>query len=298
MKWLVPEDQVIEHRQVLSNPAGKPQAGRRIRNLTHMVHAPVSVLWPTARRPRSTLRGGSAILKGRRLRRWLASFHPMFIGHIAVGFAAKRIAPGASLAPLMAATLLLDLAWPIFVLAGWERVRIDPGNTAFTPLAFEYYPYTHSLLFAILWSAGFAGLYFAFTRYGRGAHAVAAVVFSHWLLDAVVHRPDLPLYPGSDTYVGLGLWNSVAGTIALELALFASGFYLYFTATRPMNKAGSLVLLAFTGTLLVLYFGNVYGPPPPSPTAVASAGLALWLIPVWAAWFDRNRAHVPPDRNL
>src|SRR5712671_4244163 len=132
----------------------------------------------------------------------------MFIGHYAVGFAAKRAAPNASLGPLMAAPVLLDLLWPIFLLLGWEHVRIDPGNTAFTPLAFDSYPISHSLLMAVVWAVVFVLL----TRRVSTRQAslwIALAVVSHWVLDWITHGPDLPLLPRLGPKVGLGLWNSV-----------------------------------------------------------------------------------------
>ena len=114
----------------------------------------------------------------------------MFVGHIGVAMAAKRAAPRTSLATLVAAALWIDLVWPALVLAGVERVRIDPGNTAFTPLDFERYPFTHGGVAVLLWSAAFGAAYLLRSGYRRGALVAGALVASHWVLDAVVHRPD------------------------------------------------------------------------------------------------------------
>ena len=140
----------------------------------------------------------------------------MFLGHAAVGFAAKRLAPRAPLPILLLAPWLLDLLWPIFLLAGVESVRIDPGNTAFTPLDFVSYPWSHSLVMAIGWALLAAFAYAAWRRDRAGAVWIGALVASHWVLDAVVHRPDLPLWPGGGPRVGLGLWNHVAVTLVIE----------------------------------------------------------------------------------
>src|SRR3954470_23167036 len=129
----------------------------------------------------------------------------MFIGHFAVGFASKRAAPDTNLGILMLAPLFLDLLWPIFLLLGIESVRIDPGNTAVTPLDLHDYPWSHSLLMSLVWSALAGGAVWAAVRQFRPALVIAAGVFSHWVLDFVTHRPDMPLYPGSETYLGLGL---------------------------------------------------------------------------------------------
>ncbi len=214
----------------------------------------------------------------------------MFIGHIAVGFASKRIAPKTSLGLLVAAPLAADLVWPVLVLAGVERVRIDPGNTAFTPLDFAYYPWTHSLLMSLVLSALVGAAYWLWRRYTAGALVLAIGVFSHWLFDAITHRPDLPLYPGSTTMIGLGLWNSVPATLAVECGLFAAGVWLYARQAKARDAIGRYGFWAFVAFLAVVYGMNVFGAPPPSANAVASIGLALWLLPVWAWWFDRHRS--------
>ncbi len=213
----------------------------------------------------------------------------MFIGHIGIGFAAKCAAPRASLGVLIAAALLLDLLWPLFLLAGWEKVLIEPGNTAFTPLAFVRYPFSHSLLAAVAWALLFAGSYYGLTRRGAGSAVIGATVASHWLLDALVHRPDLPIFPGSGVRAGLGLWNSVEATVVVEGLIFLSGAWLYLRQTRPRDRAGRYSPFAFLAVLVLLYTANVLGPPPPGAQAIAAANLAILLLLVWAASFDRRR---------
>jgi hypothetical protein len=217
----------------------------------------------------------------------------MFLGHYAIGLAAKRAAPGTSLGVHFAAVQFLDLLWPIFLLTGLERVEIDPGNTAFTPLDFIYYPFTHSLLTTAGWAVLFALVYGLLTRYRTGAVVVGLGVLSHWLLDAVVHRPDLPLYPGSSVMVGLGLWNSVPVTIALEAVLFAAGVWIYLRATRPRNRKGMWVLWSLLAFLVLIAIGNALSPPPEDARSLAFVALAAWLFPLWAYWADRNRAVAP-----
>jgi len=219
----------------------------------------------------------------------------VFIGHIAVGLAAKRVAPRASLAVLMAAPLWLDLLWPFLVLAGVEVVRIEPGATAFTPLDFAWYPWSHSLALTLFWAALFGGIYRVVTGYAAGAAAVAVGVASHWVLDLATHRPDLPLWPGG-VRVGLGLWRSVPGTIVIEGALFAAGVALYAGATRPRNRAGVVALWALVAFVSVIYVANLLGPPPPSARAVGTLALAQWLFVPWAALIDRNRELRPSLR--
>jgi membrane-bound metal-dependent hydrolase YbcI (DUF457 family) len=216
----------------------------------------------------------------------------MFIGHFAVGFALKRVAPRTSLGILMAAPQMLDLLWPVFLLLGWERVRIDPENTAFTPLAFDSYPYSHSLVMAAVWAAAFAALYFFRTRLRTAAVWIAVAVVSHWILDWITHRPDLPMTPWGSTKVGLGLWHSIAGTIVVESAMFAAGIWIYMRATGARDRMGRVNLWVYVATLAVMYTANVFGPPPPDVASLKIVALGLWLLPLWAAWIDRHRAAV------
>jgi len=213
----------------------------------------------------------------------------LFIGHHAVGFAAKRFAPRTSLGLLMAAPLLLDLLWPIFLLLGLEHVRIEPGNPPFLRLDLYDYPWSHSLLMSLVWSVLFGGGYFLATRYARGAVAIGVGVFSHWILDFVTHGPDMPLYPGGPE-VGLGLWRSTAGTIAVESVLFAMGLWIYVATTRPRDRVGAVALWAFVALILAAYVSSIAGPPPPDWKPIAWVGVASWAFLLWVRWFDRHRA--------
>ena len=213
----------------------------------------------------------------------------MFIGHFAVGFAAKRVAPRTSLGWLVAAPVLLDLLWPVFLLLGWERVTIAPGDTAFTPLRFDSYPITHSLVTAIMWGAVAAVIYFATSRYGTGAVVIFCAVVSHWLLDVVTHRPDLPLYPGGPL-VGLGLWSSVTGTVFVEAMLFTIGVAVYQHSTRALDGVGRWAWWGLVALLAVSFVMNTSGQAPPSVTAIAVVGLLGGGVSVALAWWaDRHR---------
>lgn len=215
----------------------------------------------------------------------------MFIGHNAVALAAKRVAPKTSLGVLTAAVMFLDLLWPLFLLAGIEHVRIQPGITRMAPLNFTHYPWSHSLAMSVAWGILFGGVYWAVTRYGRGAIVVALCVVSHWVLDFVVHRPDLPLWPGSAKY-GLGLWNAPIAAIGIESAMFALSILIYRDLTRPRDRIGSIVFWLFVVFLAAIYIANASGAPPPNERVLAYTALALWLLPFWAAWFDRHREAV------
>jgi hypothetical protein len=216
----------------------------------------------------------------------------VFIGHFGAGLAAKRFTPYTSLGTLVVAVQLLDLIWPTFLMLGIERVRIDPGNTRVTPLAFEYYPWTHSLAMAVTWALLAAAGYAVLRRQSRGTWVIAAAVLSHWVLDFVTHRPDLPLWPPHGPLVGLGLWNSVAGTVVAEALLFSAGLWLYATHTEPLDRLGRYALAAFAVVLPLIYAANLLGPPPPSAEAIAVAGQAQWLLVAWAMWIDRHRVAI------
>jgi hypothetical protein len=211
----------------------------------------------------------------------------MFIGHFAVSFAAKQATPRVSLAVLFVAAQLADLLWPVFLMVGLEQVRIEPGNTAFTPLNFINYPYSHSLVMLVIWGAVFA---FAFSRELRRTFWVLfALVSSHWVLDFVTHRPDMPLYPGGPK-VGLGLWNSTPATIAVEVPMFLLGLWIYGHATRARDKRGRWGLAGLGAFLLVVYIANILGPPPPSVRIIeVSAVIGFIVLIGWSWWADRHR---------
>jgi len=213
----------------------------------------------------------------------------LFIGHFAVGFAAKRYAPETSLGTLIAATALLDLLWPVFLLLGWEQVRIDPGNTAFTPLDFVSYPLSHSLVGAICWATIFALLYYFFIHYQRGAVMIWIGVVSHWVLDFMVHRPDLPLYP-EGARLGLGLWNSILATVIVEGLMYVAGIWIYLRVTRAKDGIGRWGSWSFIIVVAALYVVNIFSPPLPNERLLAMVAIPyIWLLILWAWWADRHR---------
>jgi hypothetical protein len=201
-----------------------------------------------------------------------------------------------SLGSLFLACQFADLLWPSLVLMGIEKVQVQPGATTMTPLIFVSYPYSHSLVALCVWGLLFAVVYTAArgARFHAGA-TLAALVVSHWLLDVLVHRPDMPLTLTGATRLGLGLWNSVPATLILELSIFVIGVGVYARATVARDRVGSIGLWSLVGFLLLVYVVNVFGPPPPSARAVARAGEAIWLLVVWAYWVERHRtARTPP----
>jgi hypothetical protein len=219
----------------------------------------------------------------------------MFIGHFAVGLAAKRAAPRTSLGLLITAPILADLLWPAFLLLGWEHVGINPEGPPFLRFDFLDYPYSHSLLMDCVWAALFASGYYAVTRYGPGALMIAIGVVSHWVLDVITHVPDMPLTPAAtSSKVGLGLWHSVPGTMAVEIAMFAIGSAVYLRATRGRDAVGRYAVGAMIVVLFLLYILSVNAPPPPNVRALGIGGLVFGaLFPVWAWWGDRHREVVP-----
>jgi hypothetical protein len=211
----------------------------------------------------------------------------VFIGHFAVGFAAKRLVPRTSLGTLVLAAQFIDLLWPTLLLLGIERVVIDPGLRG-APLDFEHYPVSHSLLGAIGWGAALGAVFYALTRRPHDAWIVALLVVSHWVLDLIAHRPDLPLLFAGGPKLGLGLWDRPGVELAVELALFAVCFAAYLRTASGRAAGWKPWLLAVL--LVAIQIGNAFGPPPPSVAAIAWVGQSQWLLVAAAYWVDRPQA--------
>jgi hypothetical protein len=213
----------------------------------------------------------------------------MFIGHFGVGFGAKKIDNKPSLGTLFLAAQFVDLLWPFLLILGIEKVEITPGITAFNPLDFTYYPFSHSLFGMLVWAVLFGVIYFLFKKNFKSALLLGVLVISHWVLDLIVHIPDLPIFPGGSVKVGLGLWNSIPLTIIVEGSIFLIGVYLYFKSTKTKNKTGTFALWSLVIFLILIYILNIIGPPPESSEAIGYVGLSQWLIIAWGYWIDRNR---------
>ena len=215
----------------------------------------------------------------------------MFVGHFAAGLVAKKFAPKISLGWLFAGCQLLDLVWPVLVLLGIEKVKIDYQATEVTPFDFVSYPWSHSLVMTLVWSLVFASIVYLVTKSKRGALVSGVVVSSHWFLDFVSHRADMPLWWGSDLF-GLGLWHSRTGTFVVESAFFLFGVFVYRAFGGGVNKK----FWSLIGFLSVFYILNIFGPKPPpdmSPEAIAGPALSLWLIVFWAYMADRSSSAPP-----
>jgi hypothetical protein len=213
----------------------------------------------------------------------------VFLGHFGVGFGAKRAAKQASLGTLIFAAELLDLIWPILLLTGIEHVAIKPGLMAASNLDLYFYPYSHSLEAALVWSLLLGGVYYAVRRDLRSASVVGLAVSSHWLLDFISHRPDLPLTFQDGSYLGLGAWNSLPLTVLLELGIFTFGFALYIRSTAAKDRIGRFGAWALAVILVAIYFVTQFGPPPPSEQAIGFTTLLLWITVPLGYWIDKHR---------
>jgi hypothetical protein len=216
----------------------------------------------------------------------------MLLGHYGVAFAAKRVVPRTSLGTTVLAAQWLDELWPILLIAGIERVRVVPGLMAANPLDFEYYPFTHSLAAAVVWSVVLGGIYYVLRRDTRTAGIIGALVLSHWILDLPMHRPDLQLWPGSSVRVGLGAWNSIPLTIFLELVVFVPGLIVYVRATRARDRIGTWALWGMVLFLVLIFVSGFFSAPPPSGRVVGYTAIGIWLFVPWSYWIDRHRVLV------
>ncbi len=211
----------------------------------------------------------------------------MFVGHLALGLAAKRIQPDVSLGWFIAAVVTLDLIWPILVLAGVEHVRIVPGATAFTPFVFESYPWSHSLSMSVVWGMVLAIIAVSRGHTTRTGYLLAALVVSHWLLDFVTHAPDMPLWRGGSPKFGLGLWNSIPGTLLVEGSMWIAAIWLYLRPRRAKRWIGPVAFWSFVAISTALLVAGPWMPLPPDARTLAWGALIGWITIPWTAFADR-----------
>lgn len=215
----------------------------------------------------------------------------MFVGHYGPSFAIKAVRPAIPLWLLFISVQFIDVVWSILILLGIEKVRIVPGITASNPFDLYYMPYTHSMVAAILWSIAVGVLcktIFA-PRTWAAAGWIGAAVFSHWILDLLVHRPDLPLYDNS-MKIGFGIWNYPAAALALEAFLLFGGMIMYMRRTTPVNFIGRFGAPVFGLLMVAMQAYIFFGPAPASPGQLAVTALVSYVV--FAAviqWLDRQR---------
>jgi hypothetical protein len=209
----------------------------------------------------------------------------MFIGHWAPALVAATRPRSPGLATLFVAAQLVDWAFFGFLLLGVEHMRFTPGISAMNPMDLYHMPYTHSLLGSAVFAGLLGGAIWLASKDRKAALLGGAVVLSHWLLDLLVHVPDLTL-AGSPPKLGLGLWNHPGIEMPLELAITFGALWLYARARRPAMPQ----LLALGGILLALQVYNWFGPVEPEVTAGTSllAFAAYGAVTAAAWWLARS----------
>jgi len=216
----------------------------------------------------------------------------MFVGHYAASLALKKFETRASLGMLFLAVQLVDILFFPFVLLGIERINIIENYTASTHFQLEYMPYTHSLVGSLLWAiAAYALLRWVFIKNHAVALVIGLAVFSHWVLDLLVHTPDLPLLSDSSPKLGLGLWNNAIATYALEAALLLGALWVYLKSTSTSTAAGKYGMGIFVVFLLLVNIVNIFGPlQGDSKVELAASALAAYFVFAGIAfWLDRKR---------
>ena len=206
----------------------------------------------------------------------------MFAGHVGAALALGRIERRMNVGVLVTAALLLDGVLWLFVLVGWESVSI-PADFARTHQPEFVFPYSHGLFAGLLWSAlaGAAGLlahaHLSRSKW-RAAALISAAVFSHWLLDALVHRAELPLTGAASPTIGLGLWNAMPIALTIEAAIVVAGVYLFMRGSA-LSRTRSFALAAMSLSLLAFTIvGMTIAPPPPSAFAMAGSSLVTLVL--------------------
>jgi len=215
----------------------------------------------------------------------------MLVGHCAVAFTGKRAQPALSLGTLMAAAVLSDLLGFVLILAGVEHWTLKPGNAGINAVDLDSIAWSHGLFPNILWAAMFAGAYFLWRRQARAAWVLFLAVLSHWILDFISHRADMPITPGLTMRYGLGLWTSVPATLVTEGLLWTIAIVIYLRATRSIGRAGIYGFSAMIAFLTLSWMNNIMATPAAgSLTAAAIASLSFFtLLVAWAYWMDRVR---------
>jgi membrane-bound metal-dependent hydrolase YbcI (DUF457 family) len=214
----------------------------------------------------------------------------MLVGHFAIGLAAKRIEPAVSVGTLVLASMMADLLWCIFMIVGIEHVQFKPGIGAANYFVASNIVMSHSLLMDALWAGLLATAYFLRRRSLRGASVIFAAALSHWLLDWISHRPDMPLAPGVHRYFGLALWSSIPGALIVEGGFWLLAVIVYARSTHVKKRTAVYAYWSVVAVLTLAWYNNLAGPPPPNPKAAPVASLLFFSLAVaWAYWMNQLR---------
>jgi len=214
----------------------------------------------------------------------------MHVGHFAAGLIGKPIEPKLSAGTLVFASMLADLLWCVFTLAGIEEVRFGTGSGAANYFQAINIALSHSLIMLVVWGVVFAGVYFLVRRNLRGAVLLFFLVVSHWLFDVIAHKPDMPLVPGGAQRLGFGLWTNIPATIIVEGGLWVIAIVLYLRATRAKGRLAFFVFWPVVLLLTLFWYNNIAGPPPPNPAIAPIFSLVYFsLVVAWSYWINRLR---------
>jgi hypothetical protein len=218
----------------------------------------------------------------------------MLVGHYAIALIAKRAEPRINLGTLVLAAMFADFAWCIFMILGLEHVQFKSAMGAGKYFFATNIALSHSLLMDLVWATSLALAYLLRRRYPRGALVIFLVVLSHWLLDFLSHRPDLPIAPEMHRYVGLGLWNSIPATLLVEGGFWCLAIILYVRCTRSKSFMAAFAFWGGISLLTLVWFSNIAGPPPQNPKAAPFASLIVFSLALaWAYWVNRVRVADP-----
>jgi hypothetical protein len=219
----------------------------------------------------------------------------VLVGHLAVGLIANRVEPKISLGTAVLASMFPDLLWAVLLLGGIEQAYFRAGRGAANYLNAAQISYSHSLLMDALWGALLASIYFLRRHSARAAWIVFAAVVSHWVLDVVSHKPDMPVAPGIDEHLGLGLWGSIVATVLLEGGFWVLAIISYVRTTRARKSAGVYAFWVGIALVTVAWYNNIAGlPPRDTRSASISSVVFFGLLIAWAFWIDRLREHREP----
>ncbi len=217
----------------------------------------------------------------------------MFVGHYAASLALKKFEKSVALGNLFLAVQFVDILFFLFVLLGIERMNIVENFTQSTHFELEFMPYTHGLFAAIFWTvAAYVFFRWIFVKKNSVAFVIALAVFSHWVLDLIVHTPDLPLWSDASLKLGLGLWNNSIATFLLEAALLMSALWLYLQSTSAISTVGKYGMGVFVILLLLVNAVFLFGPLLSNSKVAITASILIsyFLFAGVAFWLDTKRS--------